>query len=171
MHMPQNKTFCNYDGSFYSQSQKFSREQDLVALGSLARRSAISEPLCLQYYRILLGEGQSPLYSSLKRHNKEYPIAFCYMSYSYIVVQVFFLKKPDCPSLQNCNLVQIYQRAKNAIKYQVPKQKNRIENFSHTQYDTRVLIPTSQLLFQLNRGGLKSNKVQYQDALLFSSCF
>ena len=85
--------------------------------------------------------------------------------------QYLFLKKPDCPSLQNCNLVQIYQRAKNAIKYQVPKQKNRIENFSHTQYDTRVLIPTSQLLFQLNRGGLKSNKVQYQDALLFSSCF
>ena len=95
MHMPQTKTFCNYDGSFYSQSQKFSREQDLVALGSLARRSAISQPLCLQYYRILLGEGQSPLYSSLKRHNKEYPIAFCYMSYSYIVVQVFVLKKPD----------------------------------------------------------------------------
>ena len=142
--MPQTKTFCNYDGSFYSQSQKFSREQDLVALGSLARRSAISWPLCLQYYKILLGEGQSPLYKSLKRHNKEQPIGFCicHTHKQYRGSIICFQKNLTslhCRTIISSRYIR-EPRMLSSIRSQ--SKKNRIENFSLTQYDTRVLTPT-----------------------------
>ena len=59
------------------------------------------------------------LKGTIKNSQQHFVICHTHTQYR----QYLFLKKPDLPSLQNCNLVQIYQRAKNAIKYQVPKQK------------------------------------------------